>query len=77
MGRKGPHKVHRAGAVTVTIGSARARLRRWLVVPAALAGVFSVTLLGAAPAQAGGYKCNLRYYFNYDGSPASGLRRVP
>src|SRR5579862_1935300 len=25
---------------------------------------------GAAPAHAGSYQCNLRYYYNYDGSPA-------
>lgn len=69
MGRKGPRdKAHRAGAVTVTISSTRARLRRWLVVPAALAGVFSAALLGAAPARAS-TNCNVHYWWTPFNSP--------
>jgi len=49
---------------------ARVRVRRGLILPAAVAGTLAAALLGAPPAHAGGYKCNLRYYFNYDGSPA-------
>lgn len=56
LGRKGPRdKAHHA--VPVPISSARARLRRWLVVPAALAGVLPAVLLGATPARAAG-GCN-------------------
>ena len=47
---------------------ARVRARRGLILPAAVAGTLAVALLGAAPAHAG-TSCNLRYYYNYDGSP--------
>src|SRR5258708_1969364 len=48
----------------------RVRARRGLILPAAVAGTLAAALLGAAPAHAGGGSCNLRYYFNYDGSTA-------
>jgi|SRR5580704_1136617 hypothetical protein len=48
---------------------ARVRARRGLILPAAVAGTLAAALLGAAPAHAG-TSCNLRFYYNYDGSPA-------
>jgi hypothetical protein len=48
---------------------ARVCARRGLILSAAVAGILGAALLGAAPAHAGGV-CHLRYYFNYDGSPA-------
>ena len=49
--------------------TARTRLRRWLVLPAALAGILAAVLSGAGPAQAGAY-CHLWFYYSFFGSPA-------
>jgi len=46
----------------------RVRARRGLTLAAAVALALAAALLGAAPAHAGG-GCNLRYIFNYNGSP--------
>jgi len=74
MGRKGPRdKAHHA--VTVSISSARARLRRWLVVPAALAGVLPAVLLGAPPARAAG-GCDLHYWWTPFDSTSSWVDAV-
>jgi hypothetical protein len=74
MGRKGPRdKAHRAGGVTVS--SARARLHRWLVVPAALTVVLQAALLGATPAQAAG-ACNLHYWWTPFNSPSAWVDAV-
>jgi hypothetical protein len=54
----------RRGATT----RVRVRARRGLILPVAVAGILAAALLSAAPAQAS--SCTLRYYFNYDGSPA-------
>lgn len=48
----------------------RARAHRGLILPATVAATLAAALLGAAPAHAGGTYCNLRYYYNSDGSPA-------
>jgi hypothetical protein len=54
--------------MTVTSRTVRARLRRWLVLPTALASILAAVLSGAAPAQA--YtNCNLWFYYNFFGSP--------
>jgi hypothetical protein len=47
----------------------RVRARRGLILPVVGAGALAAALLSAAPAHAGSGVCNLRYYFNYDGSP--------
>jgi hypothetical protein len=76
MGRKGRRdKGRHAGAVTVTTGSARARLRRWLVVPAAMAGVLPAVLVGAAPARAAG-GCDLHYWWTPFDSTSSWVDAV-
>ena len=75
-GRKGRRDKGRyGGAVTVTISSARARLRRWLVVPAALAGVLPAVLLGATPARAAG-GCHVHYWWTPFDSTSSWVDAV-
>ena len=49
-------------------GHARSRARRGLIVAVAVSGTLAAALVSATPAYAGGYQCNLRYIFNYDGS---------
>jgi hypothetical protein len=76
MGRKGPRdKARRAAALTVTARRARARLRRWLVVPAALAAACAPALLGAVPAQASA-GCNVHYWWTPFNSPWSWVDAV-
>ena len=54
--------------MAISSTTARALLRRWLVLPAAVAGMVAALVSGAGPARAGS-GCNLRYYYGYDGSP--------
>src|ERR1700722_12003451 len=41
-----------------------------VILPAIVVGALAAAVLGAPPAQAAGYQCNLRFYYNVDGSPA-------
>lgn len=55
--------------MAVTSRTVRTRLRPWLVLPTALAGMFAAVLSGAGPAQA--YtNCYLWFYYNFFGSSA-------
>ena len=50
-------------------GPDRGARGRKVTLAAAAADALAAALLGAPPAHAGGYQCNLRFYYNVDGSP--------
>ena len=57
-------------------GSARGARGRRVILPAAVAGALTAALLAAPPAHANSYQCNVRFYYNFDGSSAWPSARV-